>query len=65
VLEPELRTTDGAESFSQHLLTKAAERLRRGNYYGRGAIGFGLLPSDVRGFRGHAAFHRVPEAWEF
>jgi DNA polymerase-4 len=153
VLEPELRTADGARSFSQHLLTKAAERLRRGDYYcrrlglhlswvgdlggfwdeisfnetrdtgsllacldrlwtgvprtkplsvlvvlldlvpaashqpdlfehhrrqklspvvdrindryGRGAIGFGLLPAGVRGFRGHAAFRRVPEAWEF
>jgi DNA polymerase-4 len=153
VLEPELRTRNGAKSFSQHLLTKAAERLRRGDYYcrrlglhlswigdlggfwdeisfhetrdtgfllggldrlwtgvprykplsvgvvlldlvpaashqldlfehqkrqklspvvdrindryGRGAIGFGLLPPDVRALRGHAAFHRVPEAWEF
>jgi DNA polymerase-4 len=153
VLEPELRTRNGAKNFSQHLLTKAAERLRRGDYYcrrlglhlswtgdlggwwheldfhetrdtgfllagldrlwtavprykplsvgvvlldlvpaashqldlfeqqkrqklspvvdrindryGRGAIGFGLLPPNVRGFRGHAAFHRVPEAWEF
>jgi DNA polymerase-4 len=35
VLEPELGTTDGAESFSQHLLTKAAERLWRGDYYCR------------------------------
>jgi DNA polymerase-4 len=153
VLEPESRSKDGARSFSQHLLTKAAERLRRGDYYcrrlglhllwtgdlggwwdevdfhetrdtgfllasldrlwtgvprykplsvgvvlldlvpavshqpdlfeqqkrqklspvvdrindryGRGAIGFGLVPSDVRAFRGHAAFRRVPEAWEF
>jgi DNA polymerase-4 len=153
VLEPELRTKAGARNFSQHLLTKAAERLRRGDYYcrrlglhlswvgdlgglwdeisfnetrdtgfllacldrlwtgvprykplsvgvvlldlvpaashqldlfehqnrqklspvvdrindryGRGAIGFGLLPADVRAFRGHAAFRRVPEAWEF
>ncbi len=153
VLEPELRTKVGAKKFSQHLLTKAGERLRRGDYYcrrlglhlswigdlggwweevsfhetrdtadllagldrlwtgvprykplsvgvvlldlvpaashqpdlfehhkrqklspvvdrindryGRGAIGFGLLPPDVRAFRGHAAFRRVPEAWEF
>jgi DNA polymerase IV len=153
VLEPELRTRNGAKSFSQHLLTKAAERLRHGDYYcrrlglhlswvgdlggwwnevdfhetrdtgfllagldrlwtrvprykplsvgvmlldlvpaashqldlfeyprrqklspvvdrinhryGRGAIGFGLVPAGVRTFRGHAAFHRVPEAWEF
>jgi hypothetical protein len=33
--------------------------------YGRRAIGFGLLPPDVRAFKGHAAFHRVPESWEF
>jgi DNA polymerase IV len=155
VLEPELRTTKGAHDFAQHLLTKAAERLRRGDYYcrrlgvhlswigdlggfwdetdfhetrdtgfllarldelwrrvprtkplsvgvvlldlvpaaqhqpdlfaadnhrrqklsplidrintryGRGAIGFGLLPPTVRAFSGHAAFTRVPEKWEF
>ena len=155
VLEPELRTNEGAENFARHLLTKAAERLRRGDYYcrrlglhlswvgdlggwwdevcfnetrdtgfllgcldqlwprvprtkplsvgvvlldlvpasahqpdlfdaanhrrqklspmvdrindryGRCAIGFGLLPPDVRAFKGHAAFHRVPERWEF
>jgi len=28
-------------------------------------IGFGLLPPEVRAFKGHAAFHRVPESWEF
>ena len=33
--------------------------------YGRCSIGFGLFPSDVRAFKGHAAFHRVPESWEF
>jgi hypothetical protein len=33
--------------------------------YGRCAIGFGLLPPEVRAFKGHAAFHRVPERWEF
>jgi DNA polymerase IV len=155
VLEPELRTKEGARDFAQHLLTKAAERLRRGDYYcrrlgvhlswtgdlggwweetdfhetrdtgfllarleelwervprykplsvgvvlldlvpaarhqpdlfaadnhrrqklsplidrindryGRCSIGFGLFPSDVRAFKGHAAFHRVPEKWEF
>ena len=154
VLEPELRTAKGAHDFAQHLLTKAAERLRRGDYYcrrlgahlswtgdlggwwdetdfhetqdtgfllarldelwkrvprtkplsvgvvlldlvpadyhqpdlfeaadrrrqklsplidrintryGRGAIGFGLLPPTVRAFSGHAAFRRVPEKWE-
>jgi DNA polymerase-4 len=35
VLEPELRTNKGAHDFAQHLLTKAAERLRRGDYYCR------------------------------
>jgi DNA polymerase IV len=155
VLEPELRTNKGAHDFAQHLLTKAAERLRRGDYYcrrlgvhlswigdpggfwdetdfhetwdtgfllarldhlwrrvprykplsvgvvlldlvpaarhqpdlfaadnhrrqklsplidrindryGRCAIGFGLFSPDVRAFKGHAAFHRVPERWEF
>ena len=33
--------------------------------YGRCAIGFGLSPPDIRAFKGHAAFHRVPERWEF
>jgi DNA polymerase IV len=153
VLEPDLRTREGAANFARHLLTKAAERLRRGDYYcrrlglhlswvgdlggwwdelsfngtrdttfllgcldqlwprvprhkplsvgvvlldlvpasqhqpdlfeaakhqklsplidrindryGRCAIGFGLLPPAVRAFKGHAAFHRVPEGWEF
>lgn len=35
VLEPALRTTNGAREFSQHLLAKAAERLRDKNYYAR------------------------------
>ena len=35
VLEPELRTNDGAANFARHLLTKAAERLRRGDYFCR------------------------------
>jgi hypothetical protein len=29
--------------------------------YGRCSISFGLFPADVRTFKGHAAFHRVPE----
>jgi hypothetical protein len=28
--------------------------------YGRCTIGFGLHPSDVRAFKGHATFSRVP-----
>lgn len=31
----------------------------------RCAPGFGLFPPDVQAFKGHAAFHRVPERWEF
>jgi hypothetical protein len=155
VLEPELRTTDGARNFAQHLLTKGAERLWRGDYYcsrlgvhlswvadlggwwdeinfqetretgfllarldqlwlrvpgykplsfgivlldlvpagqhqpdlfaadnrrrqklsplvdrinhryGCCTICFGLLPPEVRAFKGHAAFRHVPESWEF
>jgi hypothetical protein len=34
-LEPELRSNEGAADFARHLLTKAAERLRRGDYYCR------------------------------
>jgi transposase InsO family protein len=30
--KPELRTSDGARNFAQHLLAKAVERLRRGDY---------------------------------
>jgi hypothetical protein len=33
--------------------------------YGRCTIGFGPLPPQVRAFKGHAAFQRVPESWEF
>jgi DNA polymerase-4 len=35
------------------------------NKYGRCTIGLGLLPEKVRQFKGHAAFSRVPELWEF
>jgi DNA polymerase-4 len=35
VLEPQMRTTESAQQYSQHLLTKAAERLRHGDYYCR------------------------------
>lgn len=154
VLEPELRNKAGAKNFAHHLLAKAAERLRRNDYYcrrlglslswlgnngshwddigfqetcdtgfllarlenlwgrlppfkplavgvvlfglvpaskhqgdlfatntkqqklsplidqinqryGRHTLGFGLLPPTVKEFKGHAAFQRVPEEWEF
>jgi hypothetical protein len=32
VLEPDLRSKKGAHDFAQHLLTKAAERMRRSDY---------------------------------
>lgn len=35
VLEPSLRTMGGAQQFSQHLLVKAAERLRNQNYFAK------------------------------
>jgi hypothetical protein len=35
------------------------------NRYGRCVIGFGLLPPEVRAFKGHAAFQRAPEKWEY
>ena len=43
VLEPELRTNNGAHDFAQHLLTKAAERLRRCDYYCRRLGGASLF----------------------
>lgn len=33
--------------------------------YGRGTIAFGAPPASARRFSGHAAFSRVPEAFEF
>lgn len=41
VLEPELRTLRGAQEFSRHLASKAAERLRRKGYYCR-RLGLGI-----------------------
>ena len=45
MLEPELRTKKGAHDFAQHLLTKAAERLRNANK------GFGFIAPDQGGKR--------------
>jgi hypothetical protein len=45
-----LRTNKGAHNFAQHLLTKAAERLRRGDYYSRR---LGLHLSWVADFGGY------------
>jgi exodeoxyribonuclease-3 len=33
--------------------------------YFRNAFACDLFPPDVRAFKDHAAFHRVPERWEF
>jgi DNA polymerase-4 len=74
VLEPELRTKQGAHDFSQHLLTKAAERLRRGDYFCR-RLGVHLSwTGDLGGFWGETDFHetrntgfllaRLDELWQ-
>jgi hypothetical protein len=47
----------------RHRLSPLIDRIN--DRYGRGAVGFGLLPPEVREFKGHAAFQRVPEGWEF
>ena len=52
-----------ADTHRRQKLSPLIDRIN--DRYGRGAIGFGLLPPEVRAFKGHAAFHRVPESWEF
>ena len=60
VLEPELRTNDGAANFARHLLTKAAERLRRGDYYCR-RLGLHLSwTGDLGGWWDEIEFQRDP-----
>jgi len=52
------RTNKGAHDFAQHLLTKAAERLRRGDYYSR-RLGVHLSwVADLGGWWGETDFHR-------
>ena len=51
VLEPELRTKKGAHDFAQHLLTKAAERLQRGDYF---CCWLGVPPMSAK------SIHHVP-----
>ncbi len=59
VLEPELRTTKGAHDFAQHLLTKAAERLRRGDYFCQ-RLGVHLSwIGDLGGFWDEIDFHET------
>jgi DNA polymerase-4 len=62
VLEPELRTNEGAREFARHLLTKAGERLRRGDYYCR-RLGLHLSwIGDLGGWWDEAAFHETRDA---
>jgi len=61
VLEPQLRTIDGARQFSQHLLTKAAERLRHQGYYCR-RLGLSLSAADDNGrFWEETGFHETQD----
>ena len=52
-----------ADNHRRQQLSPLVDRIN--DRYGRCTIGFGLFPPDVRAFKGHAAFHRVPERWEF
>src|ERR1700719_2209577 len=74
VLEPELRTNKGAHDFAQHLLTRAAERLRRADYYCR-RLGVHLsCVADLGGWWDETDFHatrgtgfllaRLEELWQ-
>ena len=74
VLEPELRTEKGAHDFAQHLLTKAAERLRRGDYYCRRLGAHLSWVGDLGGWWEETDFHetrdtgfllaRLEEIWQ-
>jgi DNA polymerase-4 len=74
VLEPELRSKKGAHEFAQHLLTKAAERLRRGDYYCRRLGAHLSWVSDLGGWWDETDFHetrdtgfllaRLEELWQ-
>src|SRR5271170_1845392 len=59
VLEPELRTTKGAHDFAQHLLTKAAERLRRGEYFCRRLGAHLSSTGDLGGWWDEIDFHET------
>ncbi len=61
VLEPQLRTLDGARQFSQHLLAKAAERLRHDNYFCR-RLGLSLSSAEDWGnFWTESGFHETQD----
>jgi len=51
-----------ADNHRRQKLSPLIDRIN--DRYGRCSIGFGLFPADVRAFKGHAAFNRVPEKWE-
>src|SRR5580658_5852833 len=60
-LEPELRIAKGAHDFAQHLLTKAAERMRRGDYYCR-RLGVHLSwIGNLGGFWEETDFHETQD----
>jgi hypothetical protein len=58
--QPDLFATDNDR---RQKLSPLVDRIN--DRYGRCAVAFGLFPPGVRAFKGHAAFHRVPEKWEF
>src|SRR5262249_31374244 len=59
VLEPTLRSTEGARDYAHHLLTKAAERLRRKDYYCR-RLGLHLCwMGDLGDWSNEVAFHET------
>lgn len=61
VLEPELRTLAGAKEFAQHLLAKAAERLRHSGYFCR-RLGLSLSAAGDWGkFWNEVEFHETQE----
>jgi hypothetical protein len=54
------RRLTGSQQGHQRL-SLLVDGINRG--YGRRTIGFGLFPSEVREFKGHVPFRRVPENW--
>lgn len=51
------------ENDRQDRLSPLVDRINR--RFGRNTIGFGQVSDKVKDFKGHAAFQRVPESWEF
>jgi DNA polymerase-4 len=61
VLEPALRTPEGAGQFARHLLTKSAERLRRGDYYCRRLALHLWWFDDLGGWRDEISLHETSD----